>query len=162
MSATNRGAIRNERDFYPTPITAFTPLFPYIPKYRTIWEPAKGDGRLVFELRRNGFFAYGNDLNAGYDFLKDDSIREVIITNPPFSLGLEFAQNAVRLSSTVFMLLPLNFLGSLKRREWFVKNEPSALFVLSKRPSFLPNGKTDASEYAWFYWGGDHKGIYHL
>ncbi len=34
------------------------------------------------------------------------------------------------------LLLRLNWLASQKRREWFKTHEPSALFVLSERPSF--------------------------
>jgi hypothetical protein len=60
------------------------------------------------------------------------------------------------------MLLRLNFLGAQRRRDWWKAHEPAALFVLSARPSFTQDGKTDATDYAWFAWTNRYKGIYHL
>lgn len=160
MSATNRGTTREESDFYPTPRSAFHPLLPFLPKL-PIWEPAQGDGRLVLYMRRYGLNAAGDDLNAGYDFLTDPTPRACIVTNPPFSLSLEFCDHALSVSAEVFLLLRLNFLGGMGRKNWWLEHEPSCLFVLSRRPSFTGNG-TDATEYAWFYWGSLHSGVKHL
>jgi len=60
------------------------------------------------------------------------------------------------------MLLRLNFLASRKRHGWWNLHRPSALFVLSQRPSFTEDGQTDATDYAWFYWGAFHSGIHFL
>lgn len=77
-----------------------------------------------------------------------------ILTNPPYSLAMEFilraAVEAPRVDRT--FLLRLNFLGSQKRAGWLRANAPD-VFVLPRRPSFTPDGKTDATEYAWFSWG---------
>ena len=108
-----------------------------------------------------GILADGDDLNSGYDFLKDTTQRGCILTNPPFSLAQDFCHHALKHSTHVFMLLRLNFLGSQKRKQWWIQHEPSALFVLSQRPSFT-DGSTDATDYAWFYWGPAYKGIFHL
>ncbi len=162
MSATNRGAIRNASDFYPTPSTAFLPLLPYLDKQKLYWEPACGDGRLIRQMQQAGISANGRDLNDGYDFLLSDTQFDGIVTNPPFSLALEFCNKAISCSAETFMLLRLNFLGAQKRRSWWQAHEPSALFVLSERPCFTNDGKTDATDYAWFYWGERHKGIFHL
>lgn len=162
MSATNRGAIRRESDFYATPLSAFTPLLPYLDRNRMYWEPAMGDGRLCQAMQDFGLDADGTDLSFGSDFLEDTKRREGILTNPPFGLAFEFCQNAVANADEVFLLLRLNFLASKKRKAWFQANEPSALFVLSERPCFTDDGKTDACDYGWFYWGNRHKGIIHL
>lgn len=167
MSATNRGAVRNERDFYATPKSAFEPLLPYIKAVdKVVWEPACGDLRLIKWMRDYGIQAYGSDIalpSDGEDFLKSDGYQdECIVTNPPYSLAFEFCQHSVAMSEHVFLLLRLNFLASQKRREWFKAHEPSALFILSERPSFTGNGKTDATDYAWFYWGWVWTGIFHL
>ena len=162
MSATNRGAIRRESDFYATPLSAFTPLLPHLDKTAHHWEPACGDGRLVDSMRQRDIECDGTDLNSGHNFLESTRQVPVIITNPPYSLAFEFCVKAVALAPEVWMLLRLNFLASQKRRTWFIGNEPSALFVLSHRPCFTDNGKTDATDYAWFYWGTRHKGIIHL
>ena len=134
--ATNKGADRQGRDFYPTPRKAFAPLIPYLPKTGLIWEPAWGDGRLVQWMRAAGREAAGDDLARGYDFLLDEQKRDCIVTNPPFSLGLQFSQHAVALAAEVFLLLPLSALGGQYRRAWYQAHEPSALFPLAERPAF--------------------------
>ena len=165
MSSANRGAVRIESDFYPTPLDSFEPLIPWIKRAASdVWEPACGDGRLVRCMERNGIPAAGSDINSERnptDFLNDDQYRNCVVTNPPFSLAFEFCKHAVRRADHVFLLLRLNFLASKKRAEWFRENEPSALFVLTKRPSFT-GGATDSCDYAWFYWGHKIRGIHHL
>lgn len=180
MSATNRGATRNERDFYATPEGAFKPLIPFLPKEWSYWEPACGDGRLIRWMQEAGLQADGADLDPQgnfkqANFLEDMTLRDCTITNPPFGLAQEFCDHAIKHSNHVFMLLRLNFLASVKRRDWFLQNEPAALFILSKRPSFTGNGKTDATDYCWIYWHHltpglvantiltvRYRGIYHL
>lgn len=206
MSSTNRGAVREERDFYPTPKDAFLPLIPFIRRHEDatvhVWDPAMGDGRLVKWMNedRRGIVAHGSDLEGGIDFLADETTRECIVTNPPYSLGGLFVRHAVaktycaRATFEAFLLLRLNFLGSKCRKEWFQRHEPNALFVLSERPSFVTSLKckacdsqwtqavemerpkscpkcggprpkatsSDSTEYAWFYWGARHRGIFHL
>lgn len=139
MSATNRGATRNERDFYATPKEAFEPLLPYLWRTTEAWrDPACGDQRLIRWMTDYNLHASGADLLQGYDFLQDDNIYPGgIVTNPPFSLALEFCDHAIKHTEHVFMLLRLNFLASEGRWEWWVKHKPDALFVLSKRPSFV-------------------------
>lgn len=161
MSSTNRGAVRRANDFYSTPEPAFKPLIPHLKGGVEFWEPACGDRRLINWLNEAGHTADGNDLANGYDFLKDNTVRGVIITNPPFSLALEFCEHARRHAPEVLMLLRLNFLGSQKRHDWWKRNEPNALFVLSDRPDFTGGGG-DSCEYAWFAWGCRYSGIHHL
>ena len=181
MSATNRGAIRNERDFYPTPLESFTPLLPFIKGAKDVWEPASGDGRLVEAMRSYGIVSWGSDLcpqrdcDLQADFFQMDWVTlfemdkkcDCIVTNPPFNIAQHFASHALTITPEVFMLQRINWLGSQKRKAWWQAHQPSALFVLSKRPSFTDAGitgksGTDSCEYAWFYWGDRHKGIFHL
>lgn len=162
MSATNRGTKLSSSDYYPTPLSAFEPLLPYFAMLSNYWEPACGDKRLIKCLCDHGFCAHGDDIINGYDFLLDETIRDIIITNPPYTYAFEFVQHAVSHASEVYMLLRLNFLASLKRRQWFINHEPSALFVLSQRPSFRRGHGTDACDYAWFYWGRKQEGIWHI
>lgn len=181
MSATNRGAVRNERDFYPTPLESFTPLLPYIVGTKEVWEPASGDGRLVQSMQDYGIKAWGSDLcpqretDIKADFFKMDLMGlfeldkecSCIVTNPPFNMAQDFATHALELTDEVSMLQRINWLGSQKRKAWWQAHQPAALFVLSKRPSFTDAGFTGKSgtnscEYAWFYWGNRHRGIFHL
>lgn len=152
MSATGRGAVREERDFYPTPGSAFAPLLPLLPRGVRIWEPACGDRRLIDAMNAvSELGADGADLAQGYDFLADQVPCDCIVTNPPFSLAFDFCRRAVELSPRVFLLLPLPFLASATRRPWFRANEPSALYVLSERPSFVVSCKCirDGCRHRW-------------
>lgn len=161
MSSTNRGAVRKTNDSYCTPAAAFLPFLPHLQPGVRFWEPACGDRRLINWLREAGHEAEGNDLQNGYDFLEDRRIHGCIITNPPFSLALEFCEHALCHAPEVIMLLRLNFLGSQKRYDWWRQNEPSAIYVLSERPDFTGGGG-DSCEYAWFVWGIRYSGIHHI
>lgn len=141
MSATNRGAKRTPRDFYATPESAFKPLLPILPRGSTYWEPACGDGRIIRWLEADGFHASGSDLVHGWDFFKDTTQRDFILTNPPFSVAHGFCEHALPHAREVMFLLPLNFLGSLKRRQWHQRNEVNALFPLADRPNFAMHVK---------------------
>lgn len=181
MSATNRGAKRHPNDFYATPESAFKPLMEYLPRDAEFTDPACGDGRLVFWLAVSGRSASGSDLyrppewygsaeglcsDLPFDYLKDDLMRDFVITNPPFSLAKEFVAHGVKHSKELMLLLRLNFLAAEKRRLFWLDHKPNALFILSSRPSFGKNkhGKkgTDATDYAWFYWGRRYQGLYWL
>lgn len=161
MSSTNRGAIRKDADFYATPMAAFIPLLPFLEKGKQHWECACGDSRLVTAMQNYGIDAVGTDLRTGHDFLESTRTSPVIITNPPFSLAFEFCVHAHAHADEVWMLLRLNFLASKKRSAWFKQHEPAALFILSSRPDFTGGGG-DSCDYAWFYWGSRHRGIFHL
>lgn len=131
---------------------------------RDHWPHAALDGIEInverAHVNRNGAYIVSQG-----DFLGDEgaSLRQFntenpadahtwIITNPPYSKALEFAEAclATPVRQGVALLLPINWLGSVRRHEFLRKNTP-ALWVLSKRPSFI-NGSTAASEYAWFVW----------
>lgn len=176
MSSTNRGAKRKENDFYATPGRAFMSILPYLPKTLNCSDPAAGDGRLIKWMMESGRIAWGCDLTHGFtcvddvitidpdsgvDFLKDDQFREVVVTNPPFSLAQEFIHHSLQVADETFMLLRLNFLGAQKRAEWWKSHEPDAIFVLSERPDFTGGGG-DSCEYAWFYFGSRYQGIRHI
>src|SRR5882724_1460420 len=111
MSSTNRGAEREESDYYPTPLSAFDPLIPFLPRDGQIWEPAWGDARLVRRMLENGIDAWGADLNdpeEPMDFLADVTLRHCVLTNPPFSLAFEFCQHSLIVANHIFLLLRLN------------------------------------------------------
>lgn len=156
---------RRIADFYATPKDAFDPLLEILPRECDYWEPACGDGRLVTWMRQGGLVAHGADLLPNpwkqADFLKDKTQRDVIITNPAYSLAQDFVDHALKHSRETYMLLRLNFLGSKKRKKWWATHKPSALFILSTRPDFTGGGG-DACDYAWFVWSWRWHGLYHL
>jgi len=127
-------------------------------------EPAVGDGAIVHtidEMQGDGFCQWTtidirrtNAAQHVFDFTKPSAIdgHDNMVTNPPFSLGLAFAQRGLEVADDVYLLMRLNWLASHKRNEWLRANPPDA-HVLPNRPSFTINGRTDMQEYAWFHWG---------
>lgn len=155
MSSTNRNANRIAQDAYQTPPHCIDPMLPYI-DFRpgdVVMEPCRGGGNIY---RRIPPFCELRwcEIQEGRDYLTGwrDGAVDIIWTNPPFSLATEFLEKSLGEARTVIYLLRLNFLGSQKRKEFWNKNRPSHLFVLSRRPSFTGGGKTDSTEYGWFVW----------
>jgi hypothetical protein len=110
----------------------------------------------------------GHDVNGsnfslrfGQDFMAWEPLGgtkfDLIITNPPFSLALEFLERSRELLTTsgvILFLLPLTWLAS--RRRWVRlfngMHRPFKVWVLAKRPSFTGDRKTNATEYGIFAW----------
>lgn len=174
MSATNRGTERRPNDFYETPeeVTRDFLFKHFVGEFERILEPCAGSGKMVRVLRErypdaliqamdidtSGYVGMqGEDELTETDFLeftKDVYTKpDLVFTNPPYSLAKKIITHAMEQwpKATVVMLLRLNFLGSAKRHEWWRRNLPTEIHVLSKRPSFTGKG-TDATEYAWFVW----------
>ena len=111
----------------------------------------RGDGRIVEWLEKKNITTSYSEIREDKDFFDWDDNVDLIFTNPPFSLAQEFIDHSVARARTTFMLLRINFLGSIKRHDWWVNQPPTSLYVFSKRPSFTGAG-TDATDYAWFVW----------
>ena len=156
MSRQVAGVRLNDTDFYPTPMWCLENIDVDWSKFKTAHEPCRGDGRISDWLANKGLITSYTEITEGTDFFKWSNTVDLIITNPPFSLAQEFIDHATANATTVFMLLRLNFLGSIKRYEWWSNNKPKAIYVLSKRPSFTGNG-TDATDYGWFVWDKSEK-----
>jgi hypothetical protein len=94
------------------------------------------------------------DIIGDYLNIKLDYKPTLIITNPPFSLAIDFvkkALNDVADNGRVIMLLRLNFLESKERKKFFDENMPEFIYVHHKRMSFTGKG-TDSVAYAHFIW----------
>lgn len=182
MSSTNRGAVRVKNDFYATPGHVTRAILPLLPTHGKVIEPGCGSGAIVQEVLRHGVRAQdmiGIELDpelaktsacgtvmpvivGDYLTMSRDDISSawldvgLIIGNPPFSLAQEFVERSLELAKstngTVAMLLRLAFLES-KKRAAFHKANPCDVFVLSERPSFTGDGKSDSCAYAWLVWG---------
>lgn len=95
------------------------------------------------------------------DFLRAcmDSGADLVISNPPFALALEFIQRALEIArpgAWVVMLLRLNFFGSQKRKPFFEQHMPERVYIHNKRMSFTPDGKADSVEYMHAVWRKGH------
>jgi hypothetical protein len=177
VSATNRGTIRNESDFYETPeqtINIF--LDNFLIQEGNMLEPCAGQGAIskVITNRYPTNFLMQVELqpsNADYlskyghyidicNFLNwypdNEEVTEfnTIITNPPFSIAQEIIEHCFEIShkdTDIIMLLRLGFLESKKRRQFWKDYPLAQLYPLISRPSFTGKG-TDATAYGWFVW----------
>jgi hypothetical protein len=91
-------------------------------------------------------------------FIEKEGLFDLVLTNPPFSLAMEFIRACEKLATHRIFLLRLNFLGSEERSNYIRQTRPD-IYVLPNRPSFV-NGTTDSCEYAWFHWHPDSTGRY--
>jgi hypothetical protein len=145
----------------------------HLPSVGVWMEPAVGDGAIVNIVRQyypdvmwhtndvrpeSLMHASINHTATHYtgDFLKlAPCITEkydCIITNPPFSLALEFVQASLPIAHSVVMLLRLGFLESRDRNAWIRQNMPRYVYVLPDRQGGTSDGHTDVFTYAWFHW----------
>lgn len=133
------------------------------------WDPACGGGNIPSRIVSRGGLACGSDIidRCGgmwgvLDFL-DDYIEiqnrpKNIVTNPPFSLAVDFVQRGLDLvGGKVIVLQRLAWLEGKKRREFFLDTHLTHVWVHSSRQSMPPGGsniepKGGAVAYAWFVW----------
>ena len=185
MSAKNRGLQPLPDEFYRTPEWLVRPILEeLIPKtcmYSTynILEPACGDGAIVEVMRtiqrpyKIEIDAYdinprGCGLAGGFLTMPTDKKYDLILTNPPFSLALEFAKKAMTLrkdiTSLAVLLVRLGFLAGQLRADWMRKHTPS-IYISPKRPMFRLNKKgkkgSDATDYCWAVWG-EHRPLVNI
>lgn len=144
---------RRDYDVYETPEWAVAALLDVIP-INPSWsymEPCRASGRFYSHMPIGS--AWG-EIREGVDYLSTEYPYHVdcIITNPPYSLAQDFVTKALRDADVVIMLLRLGFLESQIRNSWWQDNKPTSLMVLSQRPSFTEDGKTDGAGYAYFIW----------
>ena len=152
MSRQKIGQRLNATDFYPTPPWCYENLNIDWSKFSSAHEPCRGDGRIQFFLEEEqGIPCSYSEIMEDKDFFEHTESTDLILSNPPFSIAKEFIDHSLKLSNTCIMLMRINYLGSIGRHVWWKENTPTALHVLSKRPSFTGKG-TDATDYAWYVW----------
>lgn len=143
----------------------------------TMLEPCVGMGHIAHAVRaiynRKNIEVTGLDIvDRGYpdtivqDFLtwKTDKKFEMIVSNPPYSLGKEFVEKGMSLlteKGQMAMFLKIQFLEGAKRKELFEKYPPKYIYVFRNRMATFnngepldPNGKKWATTmcHAWFIW----------
>ncbi len=143
-------------DDFQTPGEALWPLFPYLNKDWTIWECASGKGNLVREFEKRGYKVIASDILTRKDFLlwQPESFN-CVVTNPPFSLKLEFLQRCYSLKKPFALLLPYTTFEGRKRQALF-KEFGVECILFSKRISFeTPSGKGGGAWFPvmWVTWG---------
>jgi hypothetical protein len=144
MSATGRGAVRVEKDFYPTPDWVTESIAPKVnwERVHLACEPCVGSGAIPNALLPWYQGAWSTfEIREGRDYLEPRAMPwepvDLNITNPPYGPAADFLKRALDHSACVSFLLRINFLGSEERREFLSIYRPTHLYTLSKRPSFV-------------------------
>ena len=176
IGASNHSLTEREKDdYYATEPKAIDMLLTKERPAAKIWECACGEGHLSKRLIEKGYTVYSSDkVDRGYgevrDFLPQRAMPADgcdILTNPPYSVALEFIKKALELvgeENRVYMLLRLNFLEGIRRRaELYEPNPPQKVCVFSKRISCARGGDfkkypQSAIAYAWFVWQKGYAG----
>lgn len=159
-------------DFYASPPEAVHGLMSVEKFDGLIWEPACGDGAISKVLQAAGYEVVSTDLvDRGFgkprvDFLMERTpLAPNIVTNPPYKNALDFARNAVDLSSgKVAFLLRLVWLEGSRRKKFFEASNLARVWVFASRLPRMHRGgyegkKTSSSiAFAWFVWDKAHRG----
>ena len=160
FSRNNRGQ-RKKSDFYETPYSMTEHLLRREVFYsgKSVCEPACGDGAITKVLKEcfdGDIIAYDADV----DFLTETQQYNYIITNPPFSLALEFIKKAKQVATDKFaLLLPLSYLHGKRRHDEVYNDRDYGLkhvYVFTRYPllgePLREDGKykTGMMVYAWY------------
>tara|TARA_R110000796_G_scaffold199036_2_gene315303 strand:- start:2250 stop:2774 length:525 start_codon:yes stop_codon:yes gene_type:complete len=92
------------------------------------------------------------------DFLKDKTKRENIITNPPYRITVNIVTHALKhVQNKIAVIVPLGFLASLKRFDFFRYTPVDEVLIMSHRPSMPPGGTPiklgkGSTDYCWIVW----------
>lgn len=161
---------RHKNDAYNTPswcVRRMTEAI-HLPRGATYLEPCVGGGAIWHAVGKDrDWILYDIDGHKSVPAAQHRNFLETelpwgkvdyIVTNPPYSLALEFAEHSLTMAHNTIMLLRLSFLGS-KRRSAFIAATKPDVYVLPNRPSFTGRG-TDSCEYAWFHWHKNSAGKY--
>ena len=159
---------RAAHDYYATDPQAVEMLLTLETFSPLIWEPACGEGHISKVLAAHGHEVISTDLiYRGFgdpepmDFLTETfpDFEGDIITNPPYSTGLEFVKRAletVRPCGKVAMFLKVQFLEGKRRGELFAKTPPRTVYISRSRLACAKNGDFSHTEkaiaYAWYVW----------
>ena len=165
-------------EYFPTPPWATRALCEWLTCHSlnkiqdcSVWEPACAEGHMARPLAEYFRTVHASDVmdyGAGYvvdDFLftPKDPRADWIITNPPFGLGKQFAQQGIKLATRgVALLVRTAFLESAERYEGLYKETPPSdvLQFVERVPMFkgrLDRAGSTATAYCWLIWIKDYK-----
>jgi len=166
FSAVNRGQ-RNKSDFYQTPYSMTEQLLECEQFDGNILEPSCGQGAISSVLKKHNYRVIENDISNGHNFLKwtPDMDIDNVVTNPPFSLALEFIRKSKELySGKIAMLLPLSYLHGQNRYEQKIFNELARVYVFTRYPLLTSKISDDGTYqtgmmvYSWYIFSKGYEG----
>lgn len=162
-------------DFFPTPPWATRALLRHVipDATGTCWEPACGEGHMA-EVLRERFDVFASDVHdygRGYPVGHFAGRMDVpqapaecpvrpdwIITNPPFTLAVPFAERAIAEARRGVALLVRSVWaeGGERYERLFLRHPPSVIAQFAERVPMV-KGRWDpaaatATSYAWFVW----------
>ena len=165
---------REQDDYYATDPKALELLLELEQFDNVILEPACGEGHLSKLLIRKGYAVASRDLiDRGYGYTQDflsDEVKEWngdIITNPPYKYAKQFIEKALNIipeGHKVAMLLRIQFLEGVERKQLFENTPPHTIYVSRGRLKCAKNGYFNANKnngaicFAWFVWQKGYKG----
>ncbi|MBO2682988.1 DNA methyltransferase [Shewanella algae] len=154
MSSTH-GKVR-DNELYPTPDNVVSALLSKLQLRPTdqFLEPCKGLGAIFNQINLPESQKHFAEITEGLDYLQTPFAKmDVIITNPPFSLTVEFMRKSLSElapDGTMAYLQRVNFLGSKTRVPfWAEVGFPDKTPIIIPRPRFVGGG-SDSCEYCWF------------
>ena len=161
---------REKDDFYPTPpepTRAFLHAeIDRLKGFRTIWEPAAGDGAMVREMESLGLSVVasdmvdrgcGADIQSFYDF--QESAATAIVTNPPFQEcgwgngKARWLYHALETLNVDYMALLMNwsFPGAGGLAPFWAKYPPARVYLMRWKIDFTGQGAPPMLN-GWFVW----------
>lgn len=143
-----------------TPAYAIDPLLPYLTKFKSIWEPAAGEGNIVdalLDCTPHRFNVIASDILTGKNFFDYEPERwDCMVTNPPFSIKFLWLARCYILKKPFALLMPVETLGAKTAQELFDRYGIE-IILLDKRVNFkMPKKGWDSGgaqfPTAWFTW----------
>ena len=134
--------------------------------FTTVWEPAAGTGEMAEAMKDRDLPVVATELHdrgygrTGVNFLHCfEAEGGAIITNPPFSLAVDFIRHARMFRVPFALLLKATFWNAGTRRKLFEDTGPQVIYPLTWRPAMAPDrGKSATLDFMWTCWGPEPKG----
>lgn len=172
-------------EVYRTPDYSYLPLFDYRPEWFTGsgFDPSAGDGRMLAEIARRGNTGpyYANDIRAeeepllrqnlpdatitigDYFWMMDPPQVDFMITNPPFTMAVDFVKKArEHVTGPIFILQSVSWQGTAKRSRWMKNSGLAYVLNLARRPKWEVDVGTAHSniwDFAWFVFLPDYNDL---
>jgi hypothetical protein len=170
-------------EVYRTPAYSYLPLLDYKPEWFSGigFDPSAGDGRMIAEVIRRGNAGphFANDIREEEEALMRESLGDnahisigdylamenppevdFSITNPPFTLSVEFVKKAQQhVRGPICILQSVAWQGTHKRSQWLKESGLAYVLNLSKRPRWEVDvgiAHSNIWDFAWFVFLPNH------
>jgi hypothetical protein len=169
-------------EVFRTPAYAYTPLLDYCPEWfeGVGFDPSAGDGRMIAEIVQRGNVGphYLNDLRGEDEALMRSNVQgahvtigdylskptqpvvDFTITNPPFTLAVDFVKKArTHTTGPICILQSVAWQGTRKRSAWLKGAGLAYVLNLPRRPKWeVEIGKAPSNiwDFAWFVFLPEH------